>query len=574
MHLSSRNRRRALVASAAALALGSTAGLAGLAVADLAAAPPAGLDQHGGTTRLSGDQTSSIDDAIVGGQAHNVILLIGDGMGDSEITIARNYAEGAAGRFKGIDALPLTGQYTTYSLDRETRLPDYVPDSAATGTAWATGTKSYDGAISVDLDGESQQALLELAKLNGLKTGDVSTAEIQDATPAVQVAHVESRNCKGPVATTAQCADQALENGGPGSISEQLLATRPDVTLGGGAKYFDELVTAGEYEGMPVIDQAEDLGFQLVQDKAGLSALTAADQQAPVLGLFAEGNFPVRYVGPDSTVGGAALPAQECETNPDLPATQPSLADMTDKAIDLLDNPEGFFLQVEGASIDKQDHAANACGQIGETVDLDEAVQVALEFAEADGNTSVFVTADHAHSSQIIEVGSTTPGLSVALTTADGAPMAVNYGTAPLGGSQQHTGAQLRVAGYGPQAANVVGLSDQTDLYFTMARALGLLGDADNSSADAVVKVRPGKPKAGKAVRVKLAKFLGDTTATAVLKAKVKGAGKTVTQQLSLDGGKASFSVKLKKPGTYVVGAIGDQTGEKAARVFKVTKKR
>ncbi len=78
---------------------------------------------------------------------------------------------------------------------------------------------------------------------------------------------------------------------------------------------------------------------------------------------------------------------------------------MTDKAIKMLDNPNGFFLQVEGASIDKQDHAADACGQIGETVDFDEAVQAALAFAKADGNTSVFVTADHGHTSQIVEVG-------------------------------------------------------------------------------------------------------------------------------------------------------------------------
>lgn len=75
---------------------------------------------------------------------------------------------------------------------------------------------------------------------------------------------------------------------------------------------------------------------------------------------------------------------------------------MTSKAIELLkDNPNGFFLQVEGASIDKQDHAANPCGQIGETVDLGEAVQKALAFAKADGETLVIVTADHAHSSQI-----------------------------------------------------------------------------------------------------------------------------------------------------------------------------
>ncbi|WP_204326392.1 alkaline phosphatase, partial [Stenotrophomonas maltophilia] len=88
---------------------------------------------------------------------------------------------------------------------------------------------------------------------------------------------------------------------------------------------------------------------------------------------------------------------------------------------------------VEGASIDKQDHAANPCGQIGETVDLDEAVQVALEFARADGHTLVIVTADHSHTSQIVGNGTRAPGLTAALNTLEGCVMTVNYGTAEEG---------------------------------------------------------------------------------------------------------------------------------------------
>src|SRR6478735_8923244 len=135
--------------------------------------------------RHSGDTTQAVRDAIEDGKAKNVILLIGDGMGDSEITIARNYAYGAGGTLPGIDALPLTGSYTTYSIYKDgpnKGKPDYVPDSAATGTAWATGSKTYDNAISVDIDGKPLPTLTEIAKANGLRTGDVSTAEIQDAT--------------------------------------------------------------------------------------------------------------------------------------------------------------------------------------------------------------------------------------------------------------------------------------------------------------------------------------------------------------------------------------------------------
>ncbi|HCL17196.1 MAG TPA: alkaline phosphatase, partial [Pseudomonas sp.] len=161
--------------------------------------------------------------------------------------------------------------------------------------------------------------------------------------------------------------------------------------------------------------------------------------------------------------------------NPNRTADIPTLAAMTGTAINLLrDNRKGFFLQVEGASIDKENHAANPCGQIGETVDLDEAVQVALEFAKADRRTLVIVTSDHAHTSQIIPLNASAPGLTATLMTKDGAPMAVSYGTSEGQGSQAHTGSQLRIAAFGPRAANVTGLTDQTDLFFTIRDALRL----------------------------------------------------------------------------------------------------
>ncbi len=460
---------RATLATAVATAAGGTV----LAIA----APALNLSALHGANRNDGDQTKQVRQSVIGGKARNVILLIGDGMGDSEITIARNYAKGAAGRFRGIDALPLTGQYTTYSLNKSTGKPDYDPDSAATGTAWATGYKSYDGVISVDREGKPRASLLELAKAKGLRTGNVSTAELQDATPAVLAAHVSSRSCYGPSVTLKTCPEAALENGGLGSITEQLINTRADVTLGGGAKTFDEVATAGRYQGKTLKQQAYERGYQIVGDKAGLNAIKRADQNRPLLGLFAPGNLPVRWVGPEATSDGGKKDPVRCTKNPDRAADQPTLAELTEKAISLLNTKRGgpgFFLQVEGASIDKQDHAANACGQIGETVDLDEAVQVALAFAARDGNTSVFVTADHAHTSQIVEAGSVTPGYTVNLLTADDAPMTINYATAEKGSSMQHTGTQLRIAGYGPGAANVVGLTDQTDLNTTIRRILGL----------------------------------------------------------------------------------------------------
>jgi alkaline phosphatase len=86
----------------------------------------------------------------------------------------------------------------------------------------------------------------------------------------------------------------------------------------------------------------------------------------------------------------------------------------------------------------------------------------------------VIVTADHGHTSQIVETGVNTPGLTTTLLTADDAPMTISYGTAPAGESQEHTGTQVRIAGYGPRAANVVVLTDRTDLVSTIADALRL----------------------------------------------------------------------------------------------------
>lgn len=442
---------------------------------DYSRAAQGDLTQPGGARRLTQDQTEMLKASLSNHRAKNVILLIGDGMGDSEITAARNLALGAGGFFKGIDALPLTGQYTHYSLDKKSHKPSYVTDSAASATAWSTGTKTYNGAIGVDVNGKDKMTILELAKAAGKATGNVSTAELEDATPAALIAHVTSRKCYGPEKTSELCPGNALEQGGRGSIAEQLLQTRADLTLGGGAKTFREVAKAGDYQGKTLREQAQSLGYQLVSDLDALNAVNSVSQDKPLLGLFAEGNMPVRWLGPKASYhGNIDKPVVSCEPNKARASSVPTLAQMTEKAITLLSqHPNGFFLQVEGASIDKQDHAANPCGQIGETVDLDEAVQKALAFARKEGNTLVIVTADHAHSSQIVENGTKAPGLTQALHTKDGAVMTMSYGNSEED-SQEHTGAQLRIAAYGPHAANVVGLTDQTDLFYTMRNAMGL----------------------------------------------------------------------------------------------------
>lgn len=417
-----------------------------------------------------------------GHQPANVILLIGDGMGDSEITAARNYQVGADGRLN-LDRLDSTGAYTTYSVRKGTNTPDYVTDSAASGTGWATGTKTYNGAISVDTHGRRKATVLELAQRAGYRTGDVTTAEVQDATPAVLGAHVSDRDCKGPQETSRLCPSDARENGGAGSIAEQLVQTRPDVLLGGGRKYFEQQVTAGRYAGQTVLDQARSRGYFVATTAA---QLRTAPRDKPVLGSFAPGNLDLEWVGPAPTHQNT--PAARCSVNTHRDASQPHLSTMADVAIDRLDrlsrsgkgakHGKGFFLQIEGASIDKQDHAANPCGQIGENVEFDRAVGVALAYQEKHRNTLVIVTGDHGHTSQIVPAGSTTAGVTATLTTADNAPMTISYATASEpGGSQEHTGTQIRVAASGPESYRVEGVTNQTDLFTTMTKALSISRD-------------------------------------------------------------------------------------------------
>ena len=439
-------------------------------------------------------------------KAKNVIMIVGDGMGHQEITAARNYLLGAGGRFDGLDNLTATGAYTTFAIDQDGK-KNYVTDSAASATGWATGTKSYNGALGVDIQKKAHINLLEMAKNSGMRTGNVTTSEIQDATPASMGSHISQRGYYAPSGDAKPVkGSEARENGGIGSISEQLIDTRADVTLGGGAKYFDTKVMADSGNTNPflegdakfdtkwekdktVAENAEANGYKIVRTRDELAAVTEANQDQPVLGLFHDKNMTRRFESTTPTKGGATAEATKCkEANI---GNEPELADMTSKAIELLDKPndeKGFFLQVESASIDKADHDGDACGFIGELKRLEDTVATAVDFAKKDGETLVVVTADHAHTAQIVPDGQDSPAATTRLHTHDGANMSVAFGTVPVPKveegdfSMQHTGAQVRIAAFGPASENVFGQIDQTDAFYVMANALGL-GDWEVATA-------------------------------------------------------------------------------------------
>lgn len=406
-------------------------------------------------------------------RATNVILLIGDGLGDSEITIARNYTVGAAGKL-ALDRLPFTGAMTTFSVkESDPAKPDYTAESASTATAWSTGSKTADGRISTTaLTDQDLPTILELAKRAGFRTGNVATSELTDATPAAPMAHVRSRACQGPL-DMGPCPQDLKAAGGPGSIAEQSVDLGVDVLLGGGRARYAQVIPSGPHAGMSVVQSAMAQGYTVINDRA---ALLQAGPGSKLLGLFNNGNMSVQWTGLQATnpPNGPQVCAED-----QRPANEPSLAEMTAKAIELLEaghrprrHSRGFFLQVESASIDKRDHVSQPCEQIGETVNFDAAVRVALDFAKKNRDTLVIVTADHAHTSQIVDLGSVPAGFSSQLFTKEGEVMLVTYGTGSTPTSQGHTGSQVRVAAQGPRAAQVMGVIDQTDLFRIMAGAL------------------------------------------------------------------------------------------------------
>ncbi|HXS32545.1 MAG TPA: alkaline phosphatase [Solirubrobacterales bacterium] len=457
------------------LAFALAASLAVAAVGAGTAAATGFFNQHRDSTRRA------VTAALYDQHPQNVIFFLGDGMGMQEITAARYY-QGVHNSLN-VDRMPFTGFDTTWSVKPgagPSYLPDYDPDSASTGTMWATGQKTLDERISqgpstaINVPGPNLKTVLELAQKQGKKVGDVSTAEITDATPAVLASHISLRGCQGP-ADMGACASETKAAGGLGSIAEQEVDHKVDVLLGGGRGRFEQKITGGPDTGKNVIESAQAKGYRYVSDAAGLSAVPNGSK--PVLGLFNGSNMSLEWTGPAASLGKGNAPAP-CNEN-QRPANEPSLAAMTGKAIGLLENRKGFFLQVEGASIDKQDHATNACGQLGETVAFDNAIGVALDYQRRHPDTLIVVTADHSHTSQIVgedAAGSGVPtGYSTNLTTKDGQTLSLTYGTAGYGGpgaapvaappSQQHTGAVVPVWGSGPGSLDILGTNDHTDLF-------------------------------------------------------------------------------------------------------------
>lgn len=430
----------------------------------------------------------------------NVILIIGDGMDEQQITIARNYLHGANGKLK-MDALPIRAAVQILTKqDKVDGKPVYVADSANTATSMATGEITSRGRIATSAGSDQDiETIVEIATQAGYRAGLVTSASITDATAAAFAAHINLRFCENPETMVdvsysdivlGDCSPDLKANGGKGSIAEQLAESDLHVALGGGAKHFD-VVAENSTETVAAVAQAR--GFNVVRTRQEMLSAPAGER---LLGLFAPSTLPVRLRGEDARtaeepepsllnyvhryLGSVEQPAvMRCETNPDFAQT-PSLASMTDAAIKHLAeaNDKGFFLMVESASIDKQSHERKPCGSIGELEQLDEVLASALAFAEQQPDTLILVTADHSQAAQLIPFNSLfaaypipvfSPGKVARIKTPEGSHMMVNYATSNFM-MEEHTGAAV------PLLSNLQGVG-RVPAYLTQPEIFGIMRD-------------------------------------------------------------------------------------------------
>ncbi len=296
----------------------------------------------------------------------NIILLIGDGMGNSTISAARIRKGGVAGSLH-MDRMSVAGFVRTSAANA------LIPDSAAAATALATGFKTKNGVIGLIPDGKKVQSITEAAMAKGLAAGLVATSSLTHATPAAFGSHVASRR-----------EDFA--------IAEGFLVNKIDILLGGGRGYFLPKSREGgrRTDERDLLREAEEAGYSLCRTKEEL----AAAPRGKILGLFADVHMTTK-------------------------PPEPTLAEMTSAAIErLAERPAGFFLMVEGSQIDWGAHDNDLEITLKQILDFDEAVAAALAFAEKDEKTLVVVTADHETGGLVINDG-----------TMDGSKITVVWGS-------------------------------------------------------------------------------------------------------------------------------------------------
>ena len=496
-------------------------------------------------TKLSATQQANTEAVTESGKAKNVILFVGDGMGISTVTAARILAgqlEGGMGEDYQLsfETMPYSGFVKTYNVDAQT------PDSAGTMTAMVSGVKTDVGVIGVDEDiergvcstvaGNELVTSLELAEIAGKATGLISTARITHATPAATYAKSADRNWEDnsdmPAGSDA-CEDIASQLVNFEANLEARFAGIDvdgiDVVMGGGRRHFlpkdaaansSDAISAVEgdrTDGRNLVTewQATYPNGNYVMDQTGFDAIS--DDATKVFGLFNESHMQYEADRANDVAG------------------EPSLSQMTEKAINVLNNNEnGFFLSVEAGRIDHAHHAGNAYNALNDTIEFAKAVKAAMDSTNPE-ETLIVVTADHSHVftiagypkrgnpilGKVVAVGQTEPSLAaddMPYTTVgytnglgyrdlgDETNADASYLAAPVTGrvdltnvdtttpgfhqeslvplsSETHAGEDVGVYAMGPGAHLVTGTNEQSFLFHVMDFAADLVKTADETVA-------------------------------------------------------------------------------------------
>ena len=346
-------------------------------------------------------------------EVKNIIIMIGDGMGLAQASLTQienKYAPTAFDRAQNV------ALQKTYSANNR------VTDSAASGTALATGYKTNNSTLGQTPDGTPVESIIAKAEKVGYASGVVVTCYVNHATPAAFYAHRESRT----------------DNEG---IITDFMASDLDVVFGGGTRFFNEHFTK---QNKNYVDELKAKGYNVLSEQSEMASVSEGN----VVGLFAETNIPLMRNG-----RGDYLPKA------------------TAKALEILTNnvekqgKEGFVLMIEGSQIDGEGHGNNIEGVLAETRDFAAAMNVAMDYADAHPGTLVVVTGDH-------ETG----GLSIPSNKTDFTrpESGISYGFSTTG----HTGIMLPIYLYGTGADRINGIMENTELSQALQRMIGVWEEA------------------------------------------------------------------------------------------------
>ena len=295
-------------------------------------------------------------------KAKNIIVIVSDGMSSGTLNMADLYLNRKTG--KGSNWIQLyKDNRVKRSLMDMASASSIVTDSAAASSSWGSGFRVKNGSLNVGINGEEYLPIWQKFKKAGKMAGCVTTVPITHATPAGFCIASKSRNSQE-------------------TIAEMYLDLKFDIMMGGGDKFFS---SENRKDKKDLYQDFISKGFNVVKDRVEMLSI---DNSKPILGIFNTDGLPY---------------SKDRESSKELTTSTPTLAEMTARAIDKMkDHPNGFVLQVEAGKVDWAAHANDITGLIYDQVAHDEAIKVAIDFAEKDKNTLVIITTDH---------GNANPGL-------------------------------------------------------------------------------------------------------------------------------------------------------------------